>query len=69
MFNICNIFNISNIFNIFRVAHGKTGSLVLVFMSTSLLSGGFSGNPHCAFIIMMMVIKMMIVIVVIGVLL
>ena len=41
-----NIFNISNIFNIFRVAHGKTGSLVLVFMSTSLLSGGFSGNPH-----------------------
>ena len=24
--------------------HGKTGSLVLVFMSTSRLSGGCSGN-------------------------
>ena len=30
----------------FSGLHGKTGSLVLVFMSTSRLSGGCSGNYH-----------------------
>ena len=41
---ICRFLEHLIIFHVFSGLHGKTGSLVLVFMSTSRLSGGCSGE-------------------------